>query len=176
MDNIDLAFTSFKRPFRNTLGQLIMGQLTEAGEKGTVGEFVFPRRFFRCTTNALAAPGTILMIPPNRKFLLMDNGDTSEGRFRTFKAIETNKTLTHKRLDQHIDPVTGLMRAESTPEDLPDVHCVFEPVKIEREIKSADIMKYRVLAGVELRVNDMIGSHKIESVEVMLGVYIAEAT
>jgi hypothetical protein len=176
MDGIDLAFTSFRRQFRTTAGRSIMGQITEAREKGTLSEFVNPRRFFRCMQSAGATPGLILHLSGGRKGLLLDNGDTSEGRFRTFKVVEITHTLAWRRRVVTVDTVTGLKKQDDSLEFQGPVDVAVEFTKHDQEQKTGVAAKYRILTGSAIQANDRLGDYQIHTVEPMLGVYLAEAS
>lgn len=162
-------------PFRHRCqkinGAEFYGQVGGAEEDISIAHFVLPRRTLRCTRRAGVVPGDVFQYN-GRYFLVLDQEDSSDGEIVQFKILTCNVELTWKRFTTSVDSTTGLGKSSST-QTLGTIHCVMEPLDIVHFGSTQETRNYRFLCGAAIQPTDLVGSHKVEKVENVLGVKFA---
>lgn len=162
-------------PFRHLLrkinGAHFYGQVGGAEEDISIAHFVLPRRTLRCSSKADIRPSDVFTYK-GRHFLVLDQEDSSDGDVVQYKLLTCNTTLVWKRFTTSTDGVTGLSK-NNTLQTLGTIHCVMEPLDIVHLGSLQEARHYRFLCGAPILANDLVGTHRVEKVENVLGVKFA---
>lgn len=138
--------------------------------------FIAPRHIFRTRWPTPVRPGMVMQTEASGLFILGDNGpsERSEGvLFQSFRMFQVTHKLRWQRRGRILDPITRL-ETEGVQQDLGDIYVAIEPTdreELDRRI-AMSAEKARILTGVAIQADDMVGDYKVVRADVQLGIRV----
>ncbi len=162
----------FERRLRILDGPHFYGQFLDIPDTTRVSNFNSARRILRTRPTGPVQPGQIVVARDRTEWLVGEHG-LSENDHHYFKLFEIDERLPWARQFKLEDPLTGLAQTEGQ-EQLGTIRGTYE-----RRVDAIDALGVPEPANVfitnaAVRLHDLVGGRKVERVDRMLGLYIAE--
>lgn len=161
---------------------LVRGELTETEQTNQPSYiFVQPRHILRTRWPTALKPGMVIQSAIGSKFILGDNGPSEQRSgtlWQSFRLFEPTGQYRWERRVKGIDPITHLPRDNGQPQLLGLIWAALEPMdreQFDREIHR-QFEQRRVIAGVDLKDDDLVDNHPVTKVDKQLGLSIGVLT